>query len=235
MNTPRQLEVLVKNDYSILQTKFEYNLPQPSPKPCKCNCFKNGLNCADDSCIERRLQKECKRNCLKGDKCQNQRFRKRIYAKTQVRPAGKKGFGLFALEDIKSKQFVIEYTGEVLTMPDLQARYSHITEENKNLDTYSVLINKEFAAAARFPKAQSMRYVLDGATKGNNASFINSSCNPNCIAETWQSDKLPVIGIFAIRDIQRGEEITFKYDFEDIYLGKKLDCHCGYDLCKKAL
>jgi hypothetical protein len=39
---------------------------------------------------------------------------RRQYSKFEVRRAGLKGFGLFALEDIKKGAFVVEYVGEVL-------------------------------------------------------------------------------------------------------------------------
>ena len=52
--------------------------------------------------------------------------------------------------------------------------------------------------------------------QGTIARLLNSSCAPNCEAQKWQaanSDEVR-IGIFALRDIPPGEELTYDYKFQ---------------------
>ena len=52
--------------------------------------------------------------------------------------------------------------------------------------------------------------------QGTIARLLNSSCAPNCEAQKWQtanSDEVR-IGIFALRDILPGEELTYDYKFQ---------------------
>ena len=53
--------------------------------------------------------------------------------------------------------------------------------------------------------------VIDPTSKGNLARFINHSCQPNCITEKWNVLGEVCIGIFANRDINEDEELTFDY------------------------
>ena len=55
--------------------------------------------------------------------------------------------------------------------------------------------------------------VIDPTSKGNLARFINHSCDPNCISEKWHVLGETVIGIFARRDIEKNEELSFDYKF----------------------
>ena len=75
--------------------------------------------------------------------------------------------------------------------------------------------------------------VIDAAVGGNEARFINHSCNPNC--ESLIEDGH--IWIEAIRDIQPGQELAYDYqlerpghwrgEFEQEYA-----CHCGGPNCR---
>jgi hypothetical protein len=58
-----------------------------------------GVYCLDERCLNRSMLLECVR-CGKG--CGNQRLKKGMWAKTEVRPSGGKGWGLFLLEDVAS-------------------------------------------------------------------------------------------------------------------------------------
>ena len=44
--------------------------------------------------------------------------------------------------------------------------------------------------------------------------FINHSCEPNCETQKWVVRGELAIGLFALRDISAGEELTFDYNFE---------------------
>lgn len=55
---------------------------------------------------------------------------------------------------------------------------------------------------------------IDASQKGNVARFMNHSCKPNCILHKWVVGAGLRVGIFTLRDILDGEELTFDYKFE---------------------
>jgi hypothetical protein len=50
--------------------------------------------------------------------------------------------------------------------------------------------------------------------KGNASRFINHSCAPVCETQKWRVNGKFRIGIFALKDIIAGEEVTFDYKCE---------------------
>lgn len=58
--------------------------------------------------------------------------------------------------------------------------------------------------------------VIDARKKGNLARLINSSCEPNCVTQKWTDAATHEvrIGIFAMRNIEAGEELTYDYMFQ---------------------
>ncbi len=60
--------------------------------------------------------------------------------------------------------------------------------------------------------------LIDATRKGNDARFINHSCEPNCQAEYWTVEGRECVGIFTIQTIKAGEEIT--YDYHSICAGE---------------
>jgi hypothetical protein len=52
------------------------------------------------------------------------------------------------------------------------------------------------------------------AAQGALGRFINHSCDPNCETQKWVVRGELAIGLFALRDIAAGEELTFDYNFE---------------------
>ena len=56
--------------------------------------------------------------------------------------------------------------------------------------------------------------MIDAGPRGNWARFINHSCDPNCATEPWIVNGDKRIGIFALRDIAKGEELTFNYQLK---------------------
>lgn len=55
---------------------------------------------------------------------------------------------------------------------------------------------------------------IDASKKGNISRFMNHSCNPNCELQKWVVGSSMRIGIFAIKNIPEGAELTFDYKFE---------------------
>lgn len=124
---------------------------------------------------------------------------------------GVSGLGLFANESIGRKEFVIEYTGDILTGKEADARGGkYLFETSKN----------------RF---------IDGSARTNLARYINHSCDPNCEIEIRKGR----IYVFSIRKITAGEELTYDYQQEyfDEHIGP-FGCRCSarkHRTMKKAL
>ncbi|CAG8518642.1 6795_t:CDS:2, partial [Racocetra fulgida] len=70
--------------------------------------------------------------------------------------------------------------------------------------------------------------VIDATDKGCVARFMNHSCSPNCFVQKWMVGEKYRIGIFALRNIQEGEELTFDYNAERY----GYTCHCGESNCR---
>lgn len=126
--------------------------------------------------------------------------KKYVPASTEVKKS-KTGLGLFAKEDIKKGDFIIEYIGKRIT--------NEYADEHPN--RYLFEINS--------------KWTIDGSGRENKARYINHSCKPNAEVDI----KKERIIIFAIKNIKSGEEIT--YDYQDEYFDDYLrphGCKCGF-------
>ena len=112
------------------------------------------------------------------------------------------GLGLFAGEDIKKSDFVIEYTGE----------WIQDEEANRRGGKYLFIYDEE--------------WVVDGRGRKNSARYLNHSCRPNC--ETEIDEDARAIYIYAIKNIKAGDELTYDYG-KDYWkrIIKPHDCRCG--------
>jgi hypothetical protein len=170
-----------------------------------------------EACLNRMLNIECvPEYCPSGDRCTNRMFTKREYAKLDVKRAGAKGFGLFAAQDIKAGQFVIHYVGEVLEEEEYIRRKEFYIATGQRHYYFMNVGNGE---------------VIDACRKGGIGRFINHSCDPNCETQKWVVQGELSIGLFAVKDITAGTELTFDYNFER-YGDKPLKCLCGTKVCR---
>lgn len=70
------------------------------------------------------------------------------------------------------------------------------------------------------------RYDIDGDVPYNTARYINHSCTPNCETHIIRGH----IWIEALKDIKKGEEITYNYGYDyDDYEDHR--CNCQTDRC----
>ncbi len=117
--------------------------------------------------------------------------------------------GLYANCDIKEGTKIIEYKGKIISV-----RQSEIDPKFDNDKAiYLFNINK--------------RYDLDGNFKYNIARLINHSCDPNCEVygvglKVW---------VYAIRNINKNEELSYDYGFSYDKDFKKYPCKCGSKNC----
>tara|TARA_B000000565_G_C23476862_1_gene258254 strand:- start:5 stop:448 length:444 start_codon:yes stop_codon:yes gene_type:complete len=117
--------------------------------------------------------------------------------------------GLYANRDIKKGTKIIEYKGKIIT--------SKQSEKNPKFDNgkaiYLFNINK--------------KYDLDGDFKFNTARLINHSCDPNC--EVFGSGLK--VWVYAMKDIRKGEELSYDYGFGFDKDFKNYPCKCGSKKC----
>ncbi|GMY06658.1 histone-lysine N-methyltransferase ASHH2 isoform X3, partial [Fagus crenata] len=185
---------------------------------CHCESPSKGrLGCGDE-CLNRILNIECVQGtCPCGDLCSNQQFQKRKYAELEWFRCGKKGYGLKLREDISEGQFLIEYVGEVLDMQSYEARQKEYALKGHRHFYFMTLNGSE---------------VIDACAKGNLGRFINHSCDPNCRTEKWIVNGEICIGLFALRNIKKGEEVTFDYNYVRVFGAAAKKCHCGAPQCR---
>ncbi|KAK9049221.1 hypothetical protein SSX86_031812 [Deinandra increscens subsp. villosa] len=196
---------------------------QPIDEVMVCHCkppIDGRMGCRDE-CLNRMLNIECvKGTCPCGDFCSNQQFQKRKYSKLKCFPSGKKGFGLQLQEDIPKGRFLIEYVGEVLDMLAYEARQKEYASKGHKHFYFMTLNGSE---------------VIDACAKGNLGRFINHSCQPNCRTEKWMVNGEVCIGLFAIRDIKQGEELTFDYNYVRVFGAAAKKCVCGSSRCRGVI
>lgn len=72
-------------------------------------------------------------------------------------------------------------------------------------------------------------YVLDLRKYASAARFINHSCDPNAQLQLWKVNGISRLGVFAIKHITSGAQITCNYNagrFFNYGSQRKLPCHC---------
>eukprot|EP00250_Pteridium_aquilinum_P019301 c24385_g1_i2 orf=369-5060(+) len=212
---PQSTWTLIK--HNIFQHRRRKTQTIDEQMVCTCGPSDGGAGCGDD-CLNRMLSIECvAQTCPRGDSCSNQQFQRRLYTKVSWFRCGKKGFGLQVLEDVSKGAFIIEYVGEVLDMVSYEARQKEYALGGQKHFYFMTLSNSE---------------VIDACVKGNLGRFINHSCEPNCRTEKWMVNGEVCIGLFAIRDLKKGEEITFDYNFVRVCGAAAKKCLCGSRDCR---
>lgn len=130
------------------------------------------------------------------------------------------GTGVFAVRAIPQGARVIEYVGERISHREADRRYAVKDHDDNHTFLFTV----------------DARTVIDAGVRGNDARFINHSCDPNCesIVEKGR------VFIESIRAIAKGEELAYDYligrtpddppDAESIFA-----CRCGAPGCRGTM
>lgn len=173
----------------------------------------------NSNCVNRLTYMECYDEFCCDANCANRRFQRHQHSNVDVFKAGKKGYGVRTLQDIAEGAFIYEYTGEVLDEQRFQKRQQKYDREGVKHFYFMMLQKDEF---------------IDATEKGSIARFCNHSCNPNAQIEKWVVGPKLRMGLFAKRDIKKGEEICFDYKV-DRYGSKAQPCLCGEANCSGFL
>ncbi len=148
-------------------------------------------------------------------------------SKFEVRRSKIHGSGVFAAKNIKKGEFIIEYKGLLRSHQEVDAAYDG---EDETGHTFLFTLNED--------------YVLDANIKGNEARWINHSCNPNCDSEHVDAEdgdkSKDRIEIKALRDIKTGEELSYNYGIRlserhTSKLKKLWACLCGSPKCSGTM
>lgn len=130
-------------------------------------------------------------------------------------------WGLFALEPIAAKEMIIEYVGESIRQQVAEHRERSYLKTGIGL-SYLFRIDENT--------------VIDATKRGGIARFINHCCNPSCTAKIIKVDGKKRIVIYALRDIDTNEELTYDYKFErETNDAERIRCLCGAPGCKGYL
>ncbi|RLL97224.1 histone methyltransferase set1 [Aspergillus turcosus] len=130
-------------------------------------------------------------------------------------------WGLYAEENISANDMIIEYVGEKVRQQVADMRERQYLRSGIG-SSYLFRIDENT--------------VIDATKRGGIARFINHSCTPNCTAKIIRVDGSKRIVIYALRDIERDEELTYDYKFEREWdSDDRIPCLCGSTGCKGFL
>lgn len=142
---------------------------------------------------------------------------RRLFA---VRASPIHGRGAFAIRLVARGTRLIEYTGERISHAEADTRYDDAAMERHHTFLFTV----------------DGATVIDAATGGNAARFINHSCEPNC-APVIEDGR---VFIEAIRAIPAGAELAYDYALgrqgtPDEREGGRYACRCGTRRCRGTI
>lgn len=126
------------------------------------------------------------------------------------------GRGLYARKFIPKDTWIVEYVGEKVDKDESERRSNDLLDKAKidgGAKVYMFILNEE--------------WDIDGNVEWNTARLMNHSCEPNVEAQTWDEKE---IWFVALRDIEKGEELTFNYGF-DLETWEDHPCMCGRPSC----
>lgn len=138
----------------------------------------------------------------------------------EVRNSPVHGLGAFALRRISKGTRIVEYLGERVSHQEADRRYE--SKDANDAHTFLFIVDS--------------KTVIDAGVGGNEARFLNHSCNPNC--ESVIENRR--VFIEAIRTIEPGEEMTYDYqiqreDDDPPGIEEVFACRCGFPQCRGTM
>ncbi|KAL3806768.1 hypothetical protein ACHAXA_005241, partial [Cyclostephanos tholiformis] len=196
---------------------------------CQCNQYtKEGVGSCGDMCLNRIIHMECvgnsvlktgKRNpywnCNCGTECGNRDLSNRKFA----RPAREhgKGWGLITVEGVSRGNLVQEYVGEIIDKKTMDKRILKWSRDYPNDPNFYTM----YLEAG---------WYIDARKVGNEARFINHSCDPNCKLVPVNVAGYMRVSIVCIKDVPPGGFLSIDYQFDQPN-GDKFKCRCGSANC----
>lgn len=187
---PQSKRLTSVNNFKHIKTnKLRVKLRRRSFQVCNCSVTDAKPCSMENQCLNVLSRIECS-HCPAQNKCQNRNFHLGERYSLEPRITKFKGIGLFTKEAIPENKFIIEYIGEVIGREEF-LQHMNRAKSNKFEDLYF------------FALSQIM--FIDASIYGNNARFINHSCDPNTVPQKWivnlNGREQTCIGIFGVREI----------------------------------
>lgn len=138
----------------------------------------------------------------------------------ELRTSKIQGTGAFAARNIRKGTRLIEYLGQRISWRTADKRYDD--DNMKRHHTFLFTVDD--------------KVCIDGAVMGNDARFLNHSCDGNCEAI---NDRKRIF-IDARRNIKAGEELLYDYQYERSDDHTEEDekfyaCRCGAAKCRGSI
>lgn len=135
-----------------------------------CVCVGNcGFSCHNYSVRTQCNKSNCNVTAAKGD-CGNRSFIRGSKVQVQTFHTLCAGWALKTRQDMHSGQFLMEYTGEVISEEQYQERMKS-NKEKREINYYIMELGSDA--------------YIDAQKAGNVSRFMNHSCGPNIQTETW--------------------------------------------------
>ena len=141
-----------------------------------------------------------------------------VTSSVRVKRSRVHGRGVFAARAFRKGERIIEYTGR-------RVPWASVPDELDDPRMYYFGVGDGST-------------VIDPSIGGNEAQWINHSCDPNCVAREIRKR----IFIHALRNIRAGEELSYDYRLEtdnDVPRTKEIEdevrCRCGSKKCRGTL
>ncbi|XP_030755592.1 probable histone-lysine N-methyltransferase set-23 [Sitophilus oryzae] len=145
----------------------------------------------------------------------------------------RKGLGVFTEKLVKCGNFICEYAGEIISEVEASMRFK-INARVQRMN-YIFCVDEYFGD-------KNIKTFIDPTFYGNIGRYLNHSCDPNCsMVITRINDNIPVVALFACRDIIEGEELSYDYGITDLSSEiedpetSRTKCLCGSVNCKGFL
>ena len=128
---------------------------------------------------------------------------------------------LICINPIQKSSFVCEYAGEII---DEAKALQRSKKDSKN---YILYVKEHFSSGEKVT-------IIDPTKIGNIGRYINHSCDPNLSLQVVRVESLcPSVALFACRDIEAKEELTFDYGYDSSTGTMK--CLCNSSNCRGFL
>jgi hypothetical protein len=130
-----------------------------------------------------------------------------LHPAAEVRPAGRKGLGIFTTEAIAAGTTVCGFGGNVVEREEFDLL-------DDDLRTHSIQIDERLYLVSVPPFAP--------------ADYINHACEPNC-------GLIGTCLVVTRRDVEAGEELCFDYAMSDTNDYDEFVCACDMPSCRRLV
>jgi len=120
----------------------------------------------------------------------------------------KNGKSVVANRDFKKNEHIIELRGKLFTYKQLPTPYEEVVDHYTQIGSDLYL-----------------------GPSGDLDDFVNHSCNPNSGVKITNNK----VELIAIKNIQKGQEITFDYSTTMDEDDWEMDCNCASNNCRKRI